>query len=367
MKTAVYLFIILLFFASCKNEKNNSDGDIIIEGNVQGIPDGKIYLVESRKWKTPFDSASISNGHFTFKTTAGSSFSPFLAAIHYWDGAKVIRLIYRNHTLGNDSLNFSTDAFYLEQGTIKINGDNSKAPFLRIFAGKENELLFKNQFVDVGWIGNPDSVKRLEKINNFKKTIQENPFSYFLLESVYRSKEQYAKSELTAIFSLFNKDVQQSKEGDLFQQYLSIRPDDKAPFPNLSLLTPADSLRNIFNPSANINMLVFWASWCAPCRKEIPLIKEIGKKYKGSGLQITSISIDEKKENWLNAVAFEKMNWPQVHVPLEQIDDVQNQFRFITIPLIIFTDNKGREIKRFGDYDPDNISAYESLINNYIH
>ena len=71
--------------------------------------------------------------------------------------------------------------------------------------------------------------------------------------------------------------------------------------------------------------------------------------------------------NWpaLSAID-EKMNWPQVHVPLTQIADVQNQFRFITIPLIIFTNNKGREIKRFADYDPDNISAYESLINQYV-
>ncbi len=99
-------------------------------------------------------------------------------------------------------------------------------------------------------------------------------------------------------------------------------------------------------------MLVFWASWCAPCRKEIPLLKEIEKKYSGTGLKMISISIDEKKEQWLKAVAYEKMNWPQVHVPLEQINDVQNQFRFTTIPLIIFTDSKGKEIKRFADYDP---------------
>ncbi len=64
---------------------------------------------------------------------------------------------------------YSTDAFYAEPGTIIIEGDNKKAPFLRIFAGKENELLFKNQFVDFGWIANLDSAKRTSKIERLQK------------------------------------------------------------------------------------------------------------------------------------------------------------------------------------------------------
>lgn len=361
-----YCFLWFVLFISCNPKQEIRSSDIIIEGKISGVPDGKIFLVESRKWKSPIDSTIITNGNFIFKINPSSTFSPFLAAIHYWNETNVTRLRYRNHTLDNDSLNFYTDAFYLEPGTIKIAGNNNNIPYLRIYAGNENELLFKNQFEDFGWIGNLDSIKRLEKINNFKKSIQQNSSSYFLLESIYRSKEQYVKEELTTLFFLFNKDVRQSKEGNAFQKYIAIRPNDNASLPNLSLLTPNNNVQNIINPTAKINMLVFWASWCAPCRKEIPLLKAIQKKFSSVGLQITSISIDEKKENWLHAVAQEKMDWPQVHVPLEKIDAVQNQFRFITIPLIIFTDNNGREIKRFADYDPDHVTNYESLINNYI-
>jgi len=336
---------------------------ITIEGNIAGVPDGKIYIADARKWKTPIDSTNIKDGQFQFKTKINS---PFLAAIHYWDSSKVKRMLYRNHTLGADSMQTSTDAFFVEPGNTSINGDNSKPPYLLIFAGKENELLFSNQFLDFGWVGNLDSVKRLQKIAAFKKTIQHNPFSFFLLESIYHSGEQYSKTELKSFLSLFNTDVQQSKEGVAFKKYIAIRSDDNAPLPNLLLLTPENTSLSIVDTTATINMLVFWASWCTPCRKEVPLLKVIEKKYNGTGLKIISISIDEKKDQWLKAVAYEKMNWPQVHVPLTQIADVQNQFRFITIPLIIFTNNKGREIKRFADYDPDNISAYESLINQYV-
>jgi len=363
MKPVLFFYILVSFLLSCNSEKEKTSPDFIIEGNITGVPDGKIYLAESRKWKTPLDSTTIKDGKFQFNTKINS---PFLASIHYWDSSNVKRLLYRNHTLGADSMQTSTDAFFIEPGNSTINGDNSKPPYLRVVAGNENELLFKNQFLDFGWVGNLDSASRLQKIAGFKKTIEQNPFSFFLLESIYRSGEQYSKLELQTIFALFNQDVRQSKEGEAFKKYIAIRPDDNAPFPNLSLLTPENTTYSIFDSTAKINMLVFWASWCAPCRKEVPLLKEIETKYSNSGLKIISISIDEKKEQWLKALAYEKMNWPQVHVPLAQIEDVQNQFRFITIPLIIFTDDKGREIKRFADYDPDNVSAYESLINEYI-
>ncbi len=364
MRTILYLCILFSCTCSCNNKKEASSKTITIEGNIQGVPDGKIYLVESRKWKTPIDSTTITNGRFLFITSVSSS--PFLAAIHYWDGDNVIRLKYRNHTLGNDSMLYSTDAFYVEPGTTTISGNNSATPYLRILAGRENDLLFKNQFIDFGWIANLDSGNRSAKIELFKESIRQNPFSFFLLESIYRSKEQYSKSELTEIFDLFNTTVRESGEGKQFSEYLAVRPGDNDPFPNLMLPTPDNSLRSVFDTSAKIHMLVFWASWCAPCRKEIPLLKEIEKKYNGTGLQMVSISIDEKKESWLRAVTAEKMNWPQLLVPIEKIDDIQNQFRFITIPLIIFTDNNGNEINRFADYDPDNVVRYETVINKFI-
>lgn len=365
MKIIKLIFFLVLFFISCNDNRNESK-DIIIEGMVKNIPDGKIYLVESRKWKTPVDSTDCIGGHFIFKIKINSSFIPYLAAIHFGDSSKIVRMIYRNHTLGADSLKYATDAFYAEPGYIKIEGDNKTVPYLRIYAGRETELLFKNQFIDFGWIENLDSVQRLSTIANFKKTIRQNPYSYFLLESIYRLKEQYSKSDIKQIFLLFDKNVQQSAAGELFTNYLAIRPDDGSPFPNILLQDPEDSAQAIFHPAAKIHMLIFWASWCTPCRKEIPQLKEIQKKYSTRGLQMISISIDEKKDHWRRAVLMEKMGWLQVHVPAERFQAVQYQFGFTTIPLIIFTDNDGKEITRFANYDPGNVGHYDAIISKNI-
>ena len=46
----------------------------------------------------------------------------------------------------------------------------------------------------------------------------------------------------------------------------------------------------------------FWASWCMPCLKEIPKMKEVYKKYNEKGLTIIGISLDRVKDSWSEAI-----------------------------------------------------------------
>lgn len=57
-------------------------------------------------------------------------------------------------------------------------------------------------------------------------------------------------------------------------------------------------------------LLDFWASWCAPCRKEIPNVKRQYELYKDKGLQVVSISIDRDEAAWRKALGEEQLPWP---------------------------------------------------------
>lgn len=59
-------------------------------------------------------------------------------------------------------------------------------------------------------------------------------------------------------------------------------------------------------------LIDFWASWCGPCRAEIPNLKELYEKFKGDKFEILGIVVWDKLENTMEALKKEGMEWPQI-------------------------------------------------------
>ena len=56
----------------------------------------------------------------------------------------------------------------------------------------------------------------------------------------------------------------------------------------------------------------FWASWCGPCRQEMPEVKKIYEQYKDKGFDIVGVSLDNNKKAWTGAI--KKMELPWHHI-----------------------------------------------------
>lgn len=59
-------------------------------------------------------------------------------------------------------------------------------------------------------------------------------------------------------------------------------------------------------------MIDFWATWCGPCVRAIPDVKELKKKYAGTDLVILGVSLDKDLGRWKSFIANEKMDWLHV-------------------------------------------------------
>ena len=98
-------------------------------------------------------------------------------------------------------------------------------------------------------------------------------------------------------------------------------------------------------PEGKYVMLEFWASWCGPCRGEIPHLREVYKEYKDKGFEIVSISIDRKDQDWKKAMKEENMVWTQLNDPGEFEGPVTQVYNIMGVPTCILLDKEGHIFK----------------------
>lgn len=61
-----------------------------------------------------------------------------------------------------------------------------------------------------------------------------------------------------------------------------------------------------------LTIIDFWASWCGPCRQEMPRLVQLYSGYKDRGLGIIGVSLDEERSAWESAVSLMNMQWTQL-------------------------------------------------------
>lgn len=107
-------------------------------------------------------------------------------------------------------------------------------------------------------------------------------------------------------------------------------------------------------PKGKYALVEFWASWCGPCRGEIPHLKEVKKKY--PEFEIVNISIDEVDADWRKALAEENMQWTQLHNPDGFHGSTQEVYGITGIPAgfiinpegqIVLSDARGAKLDKF--------------------
>ena len=117
------------------------------------------------------------------------------------------------------------------------------------------------------------------------------------------------------------------------------------------------------NPKNRYVILDFWATWCLPCVKSIPMLKEVYAKYHDKGLEIYSISQDSKAREWKSFVEKNEMTWINV---LANGGKVYKDYGIEIIPRVFLIDCQTGEILVHEGH-PDLDAILSSLLPNRSH
>lgn len=108
----------------------------------------------------------------------------------------------------------------------------------------------------------------------------------------------------------------------------------------------------------------FWATWCPPCRKEIPLMKKIYEHNKEKGFEIIGVSLDEDEKILKSFIKEKKMDWKISYSGKGWYDDTVKLYNVSSIPSTWIIDKSGK--LRYFDVHKEGLEkAIEDLINKY--
>lgn len=127
--------------------------------------------------------------------------------------------------------------------------------------------------------------------------------------------ERYGRHEIARIMDLYSPEIRETEAGRLLEGKLNDKPiyvGDRF-IDAIALNTDLQEVKvGDWIEPGKYTLLEFWASWCGPCRADIPHLKRAYGLYHEKGFNIVSISIDENKEDWRKAVDKEQMPWEQL-------------------------------------------------------
>ena len=358
MKKILTVASAALLLAACSEKPGYT-----ITGKVNNAElNGKyVYLYEyGSNDAAPIDSALVENGAFTLKGTQNTT---SLRTIRFSENDVEPRRAASGETspftallaLQNSAINVVLDEKYSD-----VSGTPENDAMLA-FQKEIRALREEQEKLEADLKSEEAEVKRAAetKYDEFDHQIAEKAYSYIkqninnltsaklLVDFRYELNEEQQNDIVASASEEFKNVPGVQKLIDHLEVLKKVAVGQKfTDFEMADIKGKTHKLSEFVGNGKNIVLLDFWASWCPPCRRDMPNLVDTYKEFKGKGFEIVGISLDSKKEAWEKGIKDLNITWTQLSVLKGWKNDGAALYGVNSIPHTILVDKDGTIIAK---------------------
>jgi len=358
----------ILLLASCSGKDKDS---FHISGYIDGLPDSTVVILTPLAHRSldPVAEDTVVNGRFEFTGVTTEPIAVTLSVKNQY-GSKIFMLDNGDVTISGsvtvDNLGDGKNNY--DFSGIKFDGSPLTDEYYAMMAPRHyiDSLFIDNQRRHSGLqeqLAKAFSEKNRQTLDSLKATEEYKVYGekekyYFqAFDSVLNatissnrntiwgpiallSQLSYLSPEYREVYESFTDSIKDTFHGRMIAEelYPVGRPGDKMPDFDATTIDGKHTSLTALSADKKYIILDFWASWCGPCRREIPNLKKIHEKYADKGFDIISISIDSDDAPWRKAVTDEGLSWVNIRDNQRSIADL---YKVTAVPTIYIVDNNG--------------------------
>jgi peroxiredoxin len=138
---------------------------------------------------------------------------------------------------------------------------------------------------------------------------------------------------------------------------------DSGPAPDFTLKSLDGTNMKLSEMAGNVVLINFWASWCGPCREEMPLLNALHNKYQPLGFTVLGINVEEQVDSARGFLRDFPVDFP---VLLDNRNQVSQLYEVVAMPTTVVVDRDGKLRYLHRGYKSGDEEKYRQMVKKLV-